>query len=95
MWAAWLSLQSACCLETSQKPTPTNAAANYIDIEPVATGDTTRGVDEYGRQVIGLGGRKPHAQRTGFMELPAAGDAVFEAHVERDLAPGPVGRKDR
>src|SRR5205814_1728844 len=29
------------------------------------------------------------------MELPTPGDAVLKAHVERDLAPGPVGRKDR
>ena len=74
---------------------PRSLAGRDIDIEAVAAGDAAGGVDEHAGQPLLLGGRKAHAQRAGFMQIAAAGDAVMQTHVEPHRAPGPVGRECR
>ena len=69
---------------------PRSFAGRDIDIEAIATGDATGGVDEHSRETISLGRGKTHPQRAGFMQVTAAGDAVGEVHVEC-TGPGPVG----
>ena len=70
-------------------------AGRDLDVETIAAGDAAGGVDEHRRQALGLGRGKAHAQRAGFMQMAAAGDAIDLMHVERDRAPGPVGRENR
>ena len=70
-------------------------AGRDIDVETIAAGDAARGVDEDRRQTVGLGRGKADAQRAGFMQMAAAGDALDLMHVESHRAPGTVGREDR
>ena len=67
---------------------PRAFAGRDVDIETVAAGDAAGGVDEHGRQALGFRRGKAHAQRAGFMQGAAAGDAVLQVHVERAPRPG-------
>ena len=74
---------------------PRSLAGRDVDVETVAAGDAAGRVDEHAGQPLLLRGRKAHAQRTGFMQVATAGDAVLQTHVKPDRALGPVGRECR
>jgi hypothetical protein len=74
---------------------PRSRANRNIDVEAVAAGDAAGRIDENRREAFGLGRGKADAQRAGFMQMAAAGDALNLVHVEGDLAPRPVGRENR
>ena len=67
---------------------PRSLACRDIDIKTVAAGNAAGGVDEHARQPFRFGRGKAHAQRAGFMQIAAAGDAVLEMHAEPAPRPG-------
>jgi hypothetical protein len=72
---------------------PRSLARRDIDIEAVAAGDAAGRVDEHARQAFCFGRGKAHAQRAGFMQIPAARDSILENHIEPHRALGAVGRE--
>ena len=69
-------------------------AGRDVDVKTVAAGDAARGVDEHRGKPLRFRRRKPHPQRAGFVQLPAARDAVDQSHVEFHRADRAVGRED-
>jgi hypothetical protein len=73
---------------------PRSGAGRDLDVETIAAGDAARGVDENRREPLRLGRREAHAQRAGFVQMAAAGDALDLVDVEPHRAPGPIGREN-